>query len=222
MILRAVSWFSIAKAGPADERPLRRRDVTSATMIGVLMRATLPARLGEPARAMVLSRRTGRMRETFPVLLGTLVSQTALNILAIVLLGVIIVSVDGSVPLESERLFLVAMVPLLSCCGVVAGADDRAPRRQRRVAEAGRRSARALLKVRMGLVVFRDPRHGTAGRPSPALGLGPAAGRLLGVVRSARSERRRASAPPPRSSSPSTSPPWFPLRRRTSASSSSP
>ena len=34
-------------------RPLRRRDVTSATMIGVLMSATLPARLGEPARAMV-------------------------------------------------------------------------------------------------------------------------------------------------------------------------
>ncbi len=52
--------------------PLRRRDVASATMVGVLMSATLPARLGEPARAMVLARRTGRMRETFPVLLGTL------------------------------------------------------------------------------------------------------------------------------------------------------
>ena len=32
------------------------------------------------------------MRETFPVLIGTLVSQTALNILALVLLGGIIVS----------------------------------------------------------------------------------------------------------------------------------
>ena len=38
---------------PARESPRR----TSATMIGVLMSATLPARLGEPARAMVLSRR---------------------------------------------------------------------------------------------------------------------------------------------------------------------
>ena len=57
--------------------PLRRRDVASATMVGVLMSATLPARLGEPARAMVLARRTGRMRETFPVLLGTLVSPDA-------------------------------------------------------------------------------------------------------------------------------------------------
>ena len=74
---------SRSRAPRCRRRPLRRRDVTSATMIGVLMSATLPARLGEPARAMVLSRRTGRMRETFPVLLGTLVSQTALNIVAL-------------------------------------------------------------------------------------------------------------------------------------------
>ena len=60
---------AIARAA-LPRRPLRRRDVASATMIGVLMSATLPARLGEPARAMVLARRTGRMRETFPVLLG--------------------------------------------------------------------------------------------------------------------------------------------------------
>ena len=32
------------------------------------------------------------MRETFPVLLGTLVSQSVLNIVALVLLGVLIVS----------------------------------------------------------------------------------------------------------------------------------
>src|SRR5204862_2251704 len=82
MFMRAVSVLAIARSA-LPRRPLRRRDVTSATMIGVLMSATLPARLGEPARAMVLARRTGRMRETFPVLLGTLVSQTALNIVAL-------------------------------------------------------------------------------------------------------------------------------------------
>ena len=65
-------------------------------MIGVLMSATLPARLGEPARALSLSRRTGRMRETFPVMVGTLASQTLLNIVALVLLGVIIVSTTPS------------------------------------------------------------------------------------------------------------------------------
>ncbi len=70
LFFRAASWYWIVRAA-LPLRPVRRRDVTSATMIGVLMSATLPARLGEPARAMSLARRIGRMRETFPVLLGT-------------------------------------------------------------------------------------------------------------------------------------------------------
>ena len=56
----------------------------AATMIGVLMSATLPARLGEPSRALIVARRLGRMRDRFPVVLGTIVSQTLLNILALV------------------------------------------------------------------------------------------------------------------------------------------
>ena len=52
LFFRAASWYWIARAA-LPNRPVRRRDVTSATMIGVLMSATLPARLGEPARALV-------------------------------------------------------------------------------------------------------------------------------------------------------------------------
>ena len=37
-------------------------DAMQGTMIGVLMSSTLPARLGEPARALVVARRTGRPR----------------------------------------------------------------------------------------------------------------------------------------------------------------
>ena len=101
LFFRAASWYWIARAA-LPNRPVRRRDVTSATMIGVLMSATLPARLGEPARAMSLARRIGRMRETFPVLLGTLVSQTMLNLVALALLGVIIVSTTAAVPLGHQ------------------------------------------------------------------------------------------------------------------------
>ena len=81
-------------------------------MIGVLMSATLPARLGEPARAMTLARRTGRMRETFPVLLGTLVSQTLLNLVALALLGAIIVSSTDLFHSSTEKLFAFSLVPL--------------------------------------------------------------------------------------------------------------
>ena len=49
LFFRAASWYWIARAA-LPNRPVSRRDVTSATMIGVLMSATLPARLGEPAQ----------------------------------------------------------------------------------------------------------------------------------------------------------------------------
>ena len=122
-------------------------------MIGVLMSATLPARLGEPARAMVLSRRIGRMRETFPVLLGTLVSQTMLNILALVLLGVIIVSTTDLFHASTQKLFLVfSLVPLLHPARGPAGAA-RSSRvngeRPGRARDRGR-SRGALLQVAHG------------------------------------------------------------------------
>jgi phosphatidyl-myo-inositol alpha-mannosyltransferase len=160
MLMRAASWFAIARAA-LPRSPLRRRDVTSATMIGVLMSATLPARLGEPARAMVLARRTGRMRETFPVLLGTLVSQTALNILALTLLGVIIVASTDLFHSSSTRLFVFSSAPLLVLLLLAAapvvvrqrGGDGRLGR----IVAAVRG---ALLRVRSGLQVFREPRLG--------------------------------------------------------------
>ena len=67
-------------------------DALQGTFIGVLMSATLPARLGEPARALIVARRTGRPRENLPVVLGTLVSQTLLNIVALVILGAVMFS----------------------------------------------------------------------------------------------------------------------------------
>jgi phosphatidylinositol alpha-mannosyltransferase len=161
MFLRAVSWFAIARAA-LPRSPLRRRDVTSATMIGVLMSATLPARLGEPARAMVLSRRTGRMRETFPVLLGTLVSQTALNIVALALLGVIIVASTDLFHRSSTQLFVFSLAPLVVLLAVVlAPVVVRQRNAGGRLGRIVRAVREALLRVRTGLQVFRDPRRGS-------------------------------------------------------------
>jgi len=159
MFLRAASWLEIARAA-LPHRPLRRRDVTSATMIGVLMSATLPARIGEPARAMVLARRTGRMRETFPVLLGTLVSQTALNIVALILLGVIIVTSTNLFHSGSTKLFVVSLVPLLALVAVALAPAVVRQAGRGRFARAAGAIRGALLKVRHGLRVFREPRRG--------------------------------------------------------------
>lgn len=161
LFLRAVSWSAIARAA-LPRTPLRRRDVTSATMIGVLMSATLPARLGEPARAMVLARRTGRMRESFPVLLGTLVSQTALNLLALVILGAIIVGSTDLFHARTERLFLISLAPLAILVAVVLAPSVVRRNGTGRIARAVAAIRDSLLKVRRGLVVFRDPRRGPA------------------------------------------------------------
>jgi phosphatidylinositol alpha-mannosyltransferase len=159
LFLRAAAWFAIARAA-LPSFPLRRRDVTSATMIGVLMSATLPARLGEPARAMVLARRTGRMRESFPVLLGTLVSQSALNLLALVILGAIIVGSTDLFHARTERLFLISLAPLAILLAVLLAPTLVRQNGSGRVARIVASIRGALLKVREGLVVFRDPRRG--------------------------------------------------------------
>ena len=160
LFMRAASWLSIARSA-LPGRPIRRRDVTSATMIGVLMSATLPARLGEPARAMVLARRIGRMRETFAVLIGTLVSQTALNIFALVLLGGIIVSTTDLFHSSTEKLFLVSGAPLLLLLAVLLAPAVVRANGEGRVARMAAVVRRALKQVRAGLSVFRDPRRGS-------------------------------------------------------------
>jgi phosphatidylinositol alpha-mannosyltransferase len=159
MFFRAGSWFAICRAALPDIR-IRRRDATSATMIGVLMSATLPARLGEPARAMLLARRAGRMRETFPVILGTIVSQTALNLFALALLGAIIVASTDLFHSKSERLFLVSTIPLLLLVAVIIGPTVMRRNGSGRVARVARMARDALVRVRLGLWVFRDPRRG--------------------------------------------------------------
>jgi phosphatidylinositol alpha-mannosyltransferase len=161
LFFRAASWYWIARAA-LPNRPIRRRDVTSATMIGVLMSATLPARLGEPARALTLSRRTGRMRETFPVLLGTLVSQTMLNLLALAMLGAIIVSTTSLFHSGTQKLFAFSLVPLILLVVVLVAPVLMRRNGNGRLARLGAALHRALLQVRAGLAVFRDPRHGPA------------------------------------------------------------
>ncbi|HEU5253670.1 MAG TPA: glycosyltransferase [Solirubrobacterales bacterium] len=161
LFFRAASWYWIARAA-LPNRPIRRRDVTSATMIGVLMSATLPARLGEPARALTLARRSGRVRETFPVLLGTLVSQTMLNLVALVLLGVIIVSTTPLFHSGTKQLFVFSLVPLVLLVVVLVAPLLMRRNGNGRLARLGAGIHKALIQVRAGLAVFRDPRQGSA------------------------------------------------------------
>ncbi len=164
MILRAVSWFHILRAALPD-RPVKRRTILSATSIGVLMSATLPARLGEPSRALIVARRVGRMRETLPVVAGTLVSQTLLNLLALFLLAVVVVGSNDILRGHEGVLFVVSLLPVgLAAIVLVVPSLVEAGRRfgfgggEGAIARGLREASAALVRLRKGLVVFRRPR----------------------------------------------------------------
>jgi phosphatidylinositol alpha-mannosyltransferase len=163
MVMRAFSWHAILRAALPRAR-LRLADAMRGTMIGVLMSSTLPARLGEPSRALVVARRTGRPRDNLPVVLGTIVSQTLLNILALVILGAIMFSSVSFFSGHQDALVAVAIVPVALLVFVVVAPRllDRHGRRSGRLYTLLGRVRGALTRVRAGLTVFRDPRLGAA------------------------------------------------------------
>jgi phosphatidylinositol alpha-mannosyltransferase len=163
MLLRSLSWHAILHAA-LPERRLTQLDTLRATAIGVLMSSTLPARLGEPARAIVISRRAGRPRETMPTVVGTLVSQTVLNVIALLILAAIALS---SVPIFNQRygaLIAVVLVPVvLLAIVLIVPAVLAASGRERfgRTRAVARPLLKAARQVRSGLRVFTHPGDGS-------------------------------------------------------------
>ena len=163
MLLRAEAWHAILRAALPGTR-VSRRDTARATMVGVLMSATLPARLGEPSRALILSRRLGRMRERFPVVLGTMVSQTLLNLLALAILGSVMFATVGIFRGGEDALVFATIAPLVVIALVLTAPRllrRGRPSRFQRVQHAAGVVRAALVQVRSGLQVFRRPRLGS-------------------------------------------------------------
>jgi phosphatidylinositol alpha-mannosyltransferase len=165
LFLRSISWQQTLRAALPDTA-IPWAPVIRATMIGVMASAVLPGRVGEPTRVLVLTRRLdGRARRLLPIVAGTVVSQTLMNLLALVALAVVTFT---AVPLLHGRVagFAAALaVPLAVCALVIAGPRllalglrSRSPR-VRRIAAA---SARMLDLARQGLRVFATPRHAAA------------------------------------------------------------
>ena len=162
MLARAVAWHAILRAALPDALP-RLMDSVQGTSIGVLMSATLPARLGEPSRALIVARRLGRPRERLPAVLGTLVSQTLLNVVALVILGAVMFTTIGLFAGRQQALVWYALAPFAVLCAVlVAPALLRSglPSRSARLHRWGGEARDALARVRSGLRVFRSPRLG--------------------------------------------------------------
>jgi phosphatidylinositol alpha-mannosyltransferase len=162
MMVRAEAWHAILRAALPGTR-VRRRDVGRATMIGVLMSATLPARLGEPSRALIVARRVGRVRERLPVVIGSLVSQTLLNLVALLGLGAVMFATSDIFHGHEKALFGFTIAPfavLLILLALPALLRRGKPSRFVRLQRAAASVRGAMERVRNGLVVFRRPKLG--------------------------------------------------------------
>jgi phosphatidylinositol alpha-mannosyltransferase len=135
-------------------------------MIGVMGSAVFPGRIGEPTRMIVLSRRLeGPTRRRLPVVAGTVLSQTVINLLALAILAAITFT---SVPLiqgHGSALAAVVALPAILAAIVLLGPSLlRLAQRSRflRLRLAAGAVSRLLRLARRGLIVFARPRHGAA------------------------------------------------------------
>jgi phosphatidyl-myo-inositol alpha-mannosyltransferase len=164
MAVRAAAWHAIMRAAMPQAR-LRMADALQGTFIGVLMSATLPARLGEPSRALIVARRSGRPRDHLPTVIGTIVSQTLLNVAALLILGAVMFSTVSVFSEHHKALVLFAIAPLAILVAVLllpALLRGGVPSRSKRVQAWVRRVRAAAAQVRQGVRVFRSPRLGPA------------------------------------------------------------
>ena len=160
MVARGFAWHAILRAA-LPRANVRRRDAMQGTFIGVLMSATLPARLGEPSRSLIVARRVGRPLETFPIVVGTLVSQTLLNLLALAGLGAIMfTSVDLFNGHHSALIAVAvgpaALVAVILAAPLLLGRGGQS--RSARLASLQARLTGMLVRLRAGMRVFREPR----------------------------------------------------------------
>jgi phosphatidylinositol alpha-mannosyltransferase len=166
MSLRAVSWHAVLGAALPDRR-IPWGPVIRGTMIGVMVSAVVPGRLGEPSRAFVVARRVGDLRRCFSVVLGTIFAQALVNILA--LTGLAIAALASLAVLRGHADAFAALALPLAIAAALVGAprvlrrgDSARSARVRRVFGRVRREVEA---ARSGLRMFVRPRAA-----APAIG----------------------------------------------------
>jgi phosphatidyl-myo-inositol alpha-mannosyltransferase len=168
LLARSASWQATLRAALPSSH-IAWALVARATMIGVMASAVFPGRIGEPTRILVLGRRIeGPASRTFPVVTGTVFSQTLINLAA---LGILAAVTFTSVPLlhgRASALEAVLAVPAIAALFVFGGpALLRVAQRSRnlRVRQGAIALNELLSLARRGLVVFARPRYGV-----PAVG----------------------------------------------------
>ncbi len=158
-LARAESWHTAIRAALPGER-IGRAPVTRALLIGMAGSAVAPGRVGEAARAWLVARRAGRVRDALATVVGTLLSQTLLNVLALIILSGLALAGSAIRGARTESVVLTALVPAAGVAVLVGAPVPLARRRRLRAGRAGRVGGwvrSQLVGVRQGLAVLRRP-----------------------------------------------------------------
>lgn len=158
-LARGESWYCTIRSALPDQA-LGRMAVTRVLLIGMAGSTVAPGRAGEAARAWLIARRAGGVRNSLAMVIGTLVSQSLLNALALLILAVIAI-VGGAVPgARGVALAVVVALPTL-VIGVLLGGPRLASlpftERWPRLRRYTRWISRQLKFVQHGLGVYRRP-----------------------------------------------------------------
>jgi phosphatidylinositol alpha-mannosyltransferase len=168
LLARAFSWRAVLSAALPNSQ-IAAPAVIRATTIGVMASAVFPGRIGEPTRVLVLSRRLeGPTSRVFPVVAGTVFSQTLINLAALGILAAVTFSSVSLFHGDASALEAVLAVPVfvaLFVFGTPLLLRLAARSRSLRIRGGAIAFAGLLRLAQRGLVVFARPRHGI-----PAIG----------------------------------------------------
>lgn len=158
LVLRAEGWYVILRGASLSKR-ISRRVCSRATMIGVMVSATLPGRLGEPTRVFVVARRAGDTRNSIALVTGTVIAQTLFNMVALVALASVLVATLTVFRDAAWAIGLAAALPVAVVGAILAGPPllDRVARKTTVLGRAAAAARTEFKQMRAGLRVFRRP-----------------------------------------------------------------
>lgn len=158
-LARGESWFAAIRAA-LPTRPISRSAVTRVLLIGMFGSSVAPGRLGEAARAWLITRHVGKARATLATVIGTLLSQTFLNLLALLILAAVALA-GGAIPgAHAQAIAPVVALPVGIVIILALGPRLVSRAETLRWRALGRALAwlsRQLGDVGRGLTVFRKP-----------------------------------------------------------------
>lgn len=159
LIARAECWYVILRGASISTR-ITRLICARATMIGVMISATVPGRLGEPTRVFVVARRAADTRHSISLVAGTVLAQTLLNMAALVALASALLASVTVFRSAAWAIALASALPIAVVGAVLVGPKllDRAARKSTAPGRAAARVRNEIKHIRGGLGVFRLPR----------------------------------------------------------------